>query len=138
MAERHADWLRQAKRDLAHARRSAESGDYEWSCFAAQQSAEKAVKAVYQWLGAVAWGHSVTMLITNLPEAYRPGGELVDRAKALDKHYITTRYPNGFEQGAPLDYYTLGEAERSVEDANHIIRFCEDFLARSGGGDKRA
>jgi HEPN domain-containing protein len=57
MPERHEDWLRQAKRDLAHACRAAEDGDYEWSCFAAQQGAEKGVKAVYQRLGAVAWGH---------------------------------------------------------------------------------
>jgi HEPN domain-containing protein len=138
MPDRHADWLRQAKRDLGHARRSAETGDYEWSCFAAQQGAEKAVKAVYQWLGAVAWGHSVTMLLTNLPETYRPAEALVERAKALDKHYIPTRYPNGFEQGAPLDYYTLGEAERSIEDARYIVRFCEDLLAGSGSGATRA
>jgi HEPN domain-containing protein len=137
MPDRHTDWLRQAKRDLAHARRSAEYGDYEWSCFAAQQGAEKAVKAVYQWLGAVAWGHSVTMLLTNLPAANRPAEDLVDRAKALDKHYIPTRYPNGFEQGAPLDYYTLSEAERSVEDAEYVIRFCEDLLAGSGSGAAR-
>jgi HEPN domain-containing protein len=135
MPERHADWLRQAKRDLAHARRAAEDGDYEWSCFAAQQGAEKAVKAVYQRLGAVAWGHSVTMLLTNLPQTRRPPETLVERAKALDKHYITTRYPNGFERGAPLDYYTRPEAERSIQDARVIIDFCENTLAGLEGGD---
>jgi len=46
MPERHADWLRQSKRDLAHARHAAEDGDYEWSCFAAQQSAEKALNSI--------------------------------------------------------------------------------------------
>jgi HEPN domain-containing protein len=63
---RYADWLRQAQPDLAHAQRAAEDEDYEWSYFAAQQGAEKALKAVYQRLGAVAWGHSVTNLLTNL------------------------------------------------------------------------
>ena len=67
MATREEDWLRQAKRDLEHARRALEDGDYEWSCFAAQQAAEKAVKALYQKLGADAWGHSVSMLLSNLP-----------------------------------------------------------------------
>ena len=43
MPERHSDWLRQAKRDVAHARRAAKDGHYEWSCFAAQQGAEKAL-----------------------------------------------------------------------------------------------
>jgi HEPN domain-containing protein len=137
MPDRHADWLRQARRDLAHARRAAEHEVYEWSCFAAQQGAEKAVKAVYQRLGAVAWGHSVTMLLSSLPEDVAPPEALIERAKALDKHYIATRYPNGFERGAPMDYYTQAEAERSVEDGQAIIQFCADTLARlaeRGGG----
>ncbi len=137
MPARYGDWLRQAKRDLAHAQRSAQAGDYEWSCFAAQQSAEKALKAVYQRLGAIAWGHSVTGLLTNLPPEYRPPEHLVEQAKALDKHYIPARYPNGFEWGAPMDYYTRPEAERSIRGAQAIIRFCEDTLAglAEDGGD---
>ena len=41
------------------------------------------------------------MLLASLPESARPDNRLVDVAKALDKHYILTRYPNGFERGAP-------------------------------------
>ena len=48
MGERSHDWLRQAEKDLAHARLSLDNGDYEWSCFAAQQAAEKGLKAVYE------------------------------------------------------------------------------------------
>ena len=44
MASRHADWLKQGQRDLAHGRRSLDAGDYEWACFAAQQGAEKPSK----------------------------------------------------------------------------------------------
>jgi len=47
VVSRATDWLRQALRDLEHAKRSVELGDYEWACFAAQQAAEKAVKALY-------------------------------------------------------------------------------------------
>ena len=46
MASRASDWWRQAQRDLAHARNALEDRDFEWSCFAAKQAAEKAVKAV--------------------------------------------------------------------------------------------
>jgi HEPN domain-containing protein len=46
MAERSADWMRQAEADLRHARHALEDGDYEWSAFASQQAAEKAIKAV--------------------------------------------------------------------------------------------
>ena len=48
MPARTADWIKQADRDLKRAENSLEDGDYEWSCFAAQQAAGKALKAVYQ------------------------------------------------------------------------------------------
>ncbi len=44
-------WV-QAQADLEHARKSLEAGDYEWACFAAQQAAEVAVKAVLERKGA--------------------------------------------------------------------------------------
>ncbi len=47
MADRSADWLTQAKRDLDHAGTACAGKHYEWACFSAQQGAEKAVKAVY-------------------------------------------------------------------------------------------
>lgn len=56
MATRVEDWLRQADKDLKHARNSVADGDYEWACFAAQQSAEKALKALYQKLAGRATG----------------------------------------------------------------------------------
>lgn len=132
MADRHKDWLKQAKRDLAHAERSVEDEDYEWSCFAAQQSAEKALKSLYQKLGAEAWGHSVTKLLTSLPESCGVDDKIVEKGKMLDKHYIPTRYPNGFDEGAPGDYYTKAEAERSVQNARDIVKFCENTLAGLG------
>jgi hypothetical protein len=48
------------------------------------------------------------------------------------------RYINGFEQGAPVDYYTRPEAERSIEDAQAVIQFCEDILAKLAGDEKKA
>lgn len=47
MPARYQDWMRQAQRDLNHAKRSLESGNYEWTCFSAQQRAEKAVRALF-------------------------------------------------------------------------------------------
>src|SRR2546428_6424956 len=111
MAERSRDWMTQAERDLRHARNAKDDADHEWACFAAQQAAEKAVKAVAVRLGGEPWGHSVTALFSALPESARPAAALLDRAKALDKHYIQPRYPNGFDSGAPGDYYTRAEAE---------------------------
>ncbi|MHC4181351.1 MAG: HEPN domain-containing protein [Planctomycetota bacterium] len=128
MANRSLDWLRQAEADLRHARHAAECGDYEWSCFAAQQAAEKAVKALFQHLGMEAWGHTLTVLVGNLGAHLAVPGELVDCAKVLDKHYIPTRYPNGFDSGAPTDFYTKAEAAQATQDGEKILAFCRDQI----------
>jgi HEPN domain-containing protein len=47
------DWPRQAEADYTHAVHSLAAGDYEWCCFSAQQSAEKAVKAMFLKHGMV-------------------------------------------------------------------------------------
>jgi HEPN domain-containing protein len=90
MASRAEDWVRQARRDLAHAGNALADGTFEWAAFAAQQGAEKAVKAVFQHLGGEARGHSVSQLLGALPEAVRPPRDLIEAAKELDKHYIRT------------------------------------------------
>ena len=131
MVSRARDWLRQAVRDLQHAKRSADMGDYEWACFAAQQAAEKAVKALYQELGIEVWGHSVSRMLQSLPESHKPPAELIDKAKELDRHYVPTRYPNFHPEGAPLDYYTRRDAKRAVAYAEEIVEFCKSKIVRS-------
>ena len=56
--------------------------------------------------------------------------DLVDRAKALDKHYIPSRYPNGFDQGIPRDHYTQREAKAAIADAEAILEFCARSIPR--------
>ncbi|WP_225876134.1 HEPN domain-containing protein [Infirmifilum lucidum] len=115
-------------RDLEHAQRSLDAGDYEWACFAAQQAGEKAVRALYQKLGVEVWGHSITRLLASLPEGMRPPEDLVDKAKELDRHYIPTRYPNFHPEGAPMDYYSRADAERANRYAREIVEFCRSKI----------
>ena len=68
MAINYQDWLRQAKRDLDLARHALQAASFEWACFAAQQSAEKGLKAVFLKLNRSAWGHSVSALLQQLPK----------------------------------------------------------------------
>lgn len=131
MPARYQDWMRQAKRDLAHAERALRDGDFEWVCFAAQQSAEKAVKAVFLRTNRSAWGHSVAALLAQLPAPWEVGESVLDAGKRLDKHYIPPRYPNSYPEGAPFDYYTRDEAERAIADTTYILAVCERLLAES-------
>ncbi len=67
MGNRIHDWLKQADADLSPSRNALKAGDFEWSCFAAQQAAENVVKALFLKLGMDAWGHTVSILLGNLP-----------------------------------------------------------------------
>jgi HEPN domain-containing protein len=128
MPERSHDWFRQAEADLRHARHARDASDYDWAAFASQQASEKAIKALFQHLHLDAWGHVLSALLSSLPEAVRPDTALIDRAKELDKHYIPTRYPNGFERGAPVDFYTCKEAEEAIANAEVLLEFCRNKI----------
>jgi len=131
MANRYFDWFRQSEADLRHARNALRDGDYDWSCFAAHQAAEKALKSIYLHRGMDAWGHTLTVLIGNLPASVtKPADLLVDYARILDKFYIPTRYPNGFDSGAPTDYYTAQEARQAIIQAEAILEYCQGEIHR--------
>ncbi|MGH2990582.1 MAG: HEPN domain-containing protein [Solirubrobacterales bacterium] len=115
---RPGDWLRQAELDLDAARGAAEQSRFEWTCFIAQQAAEKAVKAVHEAAGTEAWGHSVAGLLAGLDLV---PADVVDAGKALDRHYVPTRYPNAQPEGAPGDLYTERDASLALEDATKVI-----------------
>ena len=132
MAERSADWLRQAQRDLESARAQRGDGFYEWACFISHQAAEKAVKAVLQRLGAEAWGHSLLALLAGLAEQASVPKKLRDGGKVLDRYYIPARYPNGWASGTPADYITEEDARDAIGHSEAIVQFCADFLAGQG------
>jgi len=124
MPKRFKDWMIQAESDLEHARKSLDMQDYNLSCFASQQSAEKALKALYDFLGGEGWGHMIVKLVKELPDDKVPNKqELLEKAAHLDKLYIPTRYPNGFDSGAPVEYYTIKEAKEAIEYAGDILLF---------------
>jgi HEPN domain-containing protein len=127
--ERSKDWIDQAEGDLEHAINDMRSGFYDWACFSAQQSAGKAVKAVFQKMGAEAWGHSVYDLLQALKERVMVDEELLENALELDKAYIPTRYPNAHPSSSPRRRYTRREAERLVAYAERILRFCKGLLS---------
>ncbi len=131
MPSRAEDWLRQAKIDLAHARAVMESGFFEWGCFSAQQAAEKALKALYQHLHGEARGHSVMKLLEMLPSTLSYPRDLLDDAAALDKLYIPTRYPNGFDIGAPHDFFTKQDLQEAIRHAERIVDFCDSHISGS-------
>jgi HEPN domain-containing protein len=46
---------------------------------------------------------------------------LTEAGRALDKHYIPTRYPNSHHEGAAGDLYTEREARQALTDASRTV-----------------
>jgi HEPN domain-containing protein len=125
--DRSRDWLMQAERDLEQAEASREGQRHEWACFAAQQAAEKAVKAFHLFLGQEAWGHVVARLLTELPvEVDR---SLVEKGKVLDNFYIGTRYPDGHPEGPPFEHYGEIQSGEAIRYAGEILTFVRAQMA---------
>ena len=128
--ERSADWLKQAKRDLEKAELDCKNEYYEWCCFTAQQSAEKAVKAVYQKLNMSIKGHSIVKMLEELRAAsVQEPEELLHAARILDRYYTVSRYPNGFPEGSPAEFFDEKIAREALDAAHKIVRWCDDKIS---------
>lgn len=129
MPNRAQDWFRQAERDLQHAHNSKRDGQHEWACFAAQQAAEKAIKALLYKHAIDGWGHVITDLIKELPKAITVPSALMEKARDLDSFYVATRYANGYPSGAPFEHYGPLQSERAINYAGEIIEFARAAMA---------
>jgi HEPN domain-containing protein len=127
MPNRAVDWFRQAERDLEQAVASSRDGLHEWACFAAQQAAEKAVKALHLAKGQEAWGHVVARLLAQLPVAVPP--DLIEKARVLDNYYVPTRYANGHPEGAPFQHYGALQSGGAIDYAREILDFVRPQMA---------
>ncbi|RIH87649.1 HEPN domain-containing protein [Calidithermus roseus] len=125
---RAPDWLEQAEKDLALAEIARNATRHEWACFAAQQAAEKAVKALHLSCGQEAWGHLVARLLRELP--LLAPQELVEKARTLDTFYIPTRYPDAFPEGSPSEHYGPMQSEEAIRYAREILAFVRDHMAQ--------
>ncbi|MHA1637623.1 MAG: HEPN domain-containing protein [Candidatus Thorarchaeota archaeon] len=127
---RAEDWLRQAEFNLEHAEGSLQLKHFDWACFAAQQGAEMAVKAVFRSRGAESWGHSVSELVRQLPEDIAASEDILKDARRLDRLYIPARYPNGLPAGTPREAFDEKSAKEAIIIARTIIEFCKSKMAK--------
>lgn len=123
-------WLRQSEADLKAAQDSLNDGNYEWSCFQSQQSAEKGLKAYLYNLGYTSFTtHSVKILLKKCQEKDKTFVKAEEAARTLDNYYIPTRYPNGLDADmAPTDYYDKKDAEKCLKYATLILRTVKKYI----------
>jgi HEPN domain-containing protein len=120
------EWLNRARSNLERARADIRlPGVYlEDLCFDAQQSAEKAIKAVLIHLGIpFPYIHDLAELLARLEERGEPVPSQVKEAGRLTRFAIMTRYPGLAES------VTKEEYERAVEIAGTVFEWAEKRLA---------
>ena len=118
-----ARWLRQAEYDLAQADRLLDQGVFSYAAFFAEQSAQKSLKAFLLSRGMrfVAI-HSVGELAKEAAGQDSRFRALVDQGKRLDRHYLTSRYPDALPEPAiPAEVYVREDAEEAVAVARAIF-----------------
>ena len=114
------NWFDEAKADLRHAKKSIEMGDYSWACFASQQAAEKALKALIMHIfGEHAKGDDLIKLYKRL-RPYISLGISESTLIRLSTYYTLARYPNaGIER--PHEEITEDRAKEATQIAEVII-----------------
>ena len=121
MKSRAGDWLKQAEEEFSWAKDALTLGRWAIACFTAQQVAEKSLKAIAIFRGALQIKSHSTKEIAS---ALDIDGDLAEMASILDQYYITTRYPDSFSTGAPFEYFV----ERQGREA---VSFAQAFLDRA-------
>ncbi len=119
-------YRRQARHTLQSALGDRDSGEFDWACFKAHQAAELAVKGYVRATTHYVTGHSVVRLLAEFREV---PPDLVECAKALDKVYIPARYPDAYDSGAPMDYFTSHDAEQTIDCARRILEWLDALAA---------
>jgi HEPN domain-containing protein len=122
-------WYDQAAADLDAGQRTAESGIAYLACFLAQQSAEKALKALLYWTrGDWPRIHLIEMLLRELAPEHTPTADLAADARSLDKYYTTTRYPDVLDHALPAASFVRREADGALDIARAVLEFVGSHL----------
>lgn len=131
-------WWLTADEDLDAAKTLHESKKYSHACFLAQQSAEKAMKALWLAIDGDPWGHSIQKLVMQFPQQskLRDPQNWLAHAAYLDKFYISTRYPNGLPDLTPSQVYNMQDSAQAIERADFFLNETNKLLEKLQSTDK--
>lgn len=119
-------WLDEARTDFETARYLLDGGRYNTCAFMAQQTAEKALKALLRLRGENGWGHNLEDLAARLVQimpSILPA--VIQAAQDLKEHYTRSRCPDTMESGIPSRVYTREMAEQTLAWALTVLDYVE-------------
>lgn len=127
-------WRDEADRALEAARVQAGAELHNWACFAAEQGAQLALKALLHGLGRGPWGHDLVRLGELAAEAgVDVPADVAAALRRLSRHYIPARYPDAHPSGPPSAHYGASDADEAVADALRVLEFADGEWERFRG-----
>lgn len=121
------DWLKEAEADLKHAKNCLKLESYNWACFAAQQSTEKALKAFIMAFSRrrPLHTHDLTKIYSEAKSRLTLTYEITEHLGELSSYYTLARYPN-----AGLTRPSVGisktQTERAIAISEKVLRAVKD------------
>jgi len=116
------DWMAEAEADLRHASQAYRFRSFNWACFAAEQAAEKAIKAFL--IGIVKkrpiHTHDLTALQRQTHGRLRLPTLVSSRLAQLSAYYTGARYPNS-GLNRPSVSITASESEAAIATARGVV-----------------
>ena len=116
-------WLLHAERDLGFGRLGLEAGGYYTQvCFMAQQSAEKALKALLYLRGArMVQERSISDLLQRVVDVHPRLSRYQEMAGQLDKYLLVFRDPDA--RSGSVSYETIDEsqAKEAIDQGDNLI-----------------
>lgn len=127
-------WRDEADRALEAARVQAGAELHNWACFAAEQGAQLALKALLHGLGRGPWGHDLVRLGELTAEAgVDVPADVAAALRRLSRHYIPARYPDAHPSGPASAHYGASDADEAVADALRVLEFADGEWERFRG-----
>ena len=120
--------MREARGELAAARDLLQGGHWSWCCFTSQQVGEQALKAVCERLRLPHHGHNLNMLRADVEGRVAVSDHVRMACARLTRHYTSTRYPDAFDRGAPVEQFYEGDAHQALQDAEEVLDFAEGAI----------
>ena len=119
--ELYSRWIKQAIADLDAASYNKKNFPFN-SCFLAQQSGEKALKAyLYKNGKRDILTHSTIRLVKLCSEISQDFDSLKKHAKTLDTYYLPSRYPDSLPDETPMDFFDESDSETAINAAVNIL-----------------
>lgn len=128
LMKRSQDWLNQANADLRAAKNALNSKDYAWSCFLAQQVAEKSFKAIGEEFDMALWGHDLVDLLKGIKQVLTIPVSIETNIRILNLYYTTTRYPDVFTTGFPAEKFSEVQARDAIKYTTEVLEFARDKI----------